>query len=104
MGIVLEISSKNYADDSLMIKKALSQLEGLCMAYGGYVQSEPSEKFGWTFYKIGFKPELQNGIETKFADMLSKYRWSKDDERFAKFMQDYFRAKNIDVKVKVANI
>ncbi len=55
MDIVLEIGSKNYADDLLAIKKALSHMESLVNGYNGYVLSNPSPKFGWTFFKLAIK-------------------------------------------------
>ena len=52
MNIVLEVGTKNYVDDLLSIKKALSHMESLLGCYNGYVVSEPSTKFGWTFFKF----------------------------------------------------
>jgi len=103
MGIVLEVSTKNYEDDVFAIKRALSHMETLVSGYNGYMLSDPETKFGWTFFKIAFKPNLQEGIEKKFDDMLKKYRFSNHEERFAKFMTDYFNSKNCDVKIRVAD-
>lgn len=101
MAITLEISTKNYSDDSFGIKRALSHMETLIGAYNGYVFSEPSENFGWTFFKITFKADLHEGIAAKFADMLTRYRSGKPEEKFAEFMRDYFASKNCKVKVRV---
>ena len=98
--MVLEIGTKNYEDDLLSIKKALSHMESLLGAYNGYVLGEPSSKFGWTFFKLVFKPNLQNGIEVKFSDMLAKYQWSDDQQKFVKFMTAYFGSKGCELKVK----
>ena len=103
MNIVLEIGTKNYVDDLLSIKKALSHMESLVDGYNGYVLSEPSSKFGWTFFKLRFKPNLQNGIEKKFSDMLAKYEWDDQPQKFAKFMTDYFISRGCDVKVKLSD-
>jgi len=103
MDIVLEIGTKNYVDDLLSIKKALSHMESLLGCYNGYSLSEPSNKFGWTFFKLAFKPNLQNGIEEKFSDMISKYQWSDQSEKFVKFMTDYFNSKGCDVKIKMSD-
>ena len=103
MNIVLEVGTKNYADDLLSIKKALSHLESLVDGYNGYVLSEPSPKFGWTFFKIMFKSNLQNGIEEKFSDMIIKYQANDQAEKFAKFMTDYFTSRGCDVKIKISN-
>ena len=101
MDITLEISTKNYLDDLIAIKKALSHMESLLGTYNGYLLSEPTSNFGWTFFKLAFKPNLQSGIEEKFADMLNKYRWSNPSEKFAKFMTDYFNSRGCNVRIKI---
>ncbi|HJJ23354.1 MAG TPA: hypothetical protein OQH54_06540 [Nitrosopumilus sp.] len=103
MSMVLEVGTKNYIDDLLSIKKALSHMESLVGGYNGYVLSEPSSKFGWTFFKLVFKPNLQNGIEEKFSDMLAKYQWSDQPQKFAKFMTDYLHSRGCDVTIKTAD-
>ncbi|MDH3765808.1 MAG: hypothetical protein OER82_08360 [Nitrosopumilus sp.] len=103
MNITLEVGTKNYTDDLLAIKKALSHVESLVGAYNGYTLSEPSSKFGWTFFKLAFKPDLQNGIEEKFSDMLGKYQWSDQSQKFTKFMTDYFVSRGCDVKIKTVD-
>ena len=100
MSIVLEIGTKKYEDDLLSIKKALSHMESLLGVYNGYVLGEPSSKFGWTFFKLAFKPNLRKGIEEKFSDMLAKYQWSDNQQKFVKFMTDYFDSRGCDVKIK----
>ncbi len=101
MSMVLEVGTKNYADDLLSIKKALSHMESLVGGYNGYILSEPSSKFGWTFFKLAFKPNLQNGIEEKFSDMLAKYRSSNQSQKFVQFLTDYFHSKGCDVRIKM---
>ena len=103
MNVVLEIGTKNYADDLLSIKKALSHMESLLGCYNGYSLSEPSTKFGWTFFKLGFKPELQTGIEEKFSGMLEKYPWTDQPQKFVKFMTDYFLSRGCNVKIKLSD-
>ena len=102
MDIVLEISTKNFVDDLVSIKKAMSHMETLLGCYNGYLLSEPTTNFGWTFFKLAFKPDLQSGIEEKFADMISKYRWGKPHEKFGKFMEDYLKTRGCDVRIKIS--
>ena len=101
MNTVFEISTKNYGDDLLVIKKTLSHMETLVGSSNGYTLSEPSSKFGWTFFKLSFKPTLQNGIEEKFADMLNKYRLNNQSQKFTQFMTDYFKSKGCNIKIKI---
>ena len=102
MDYVLEIGTKNYENDLFLIKKAMSHMESLVGGYNGYALSEPSSKFGWTFFKMGFKPNLQNGIEEKFSDMINRYQVSDHAEKFAKFIEDFFISKGCDVKIKIS--
>ena len=76
-------------------------METLVGIYEGYSLSEPSSKFGWTFFKLSFKPKLQQGIEEKFVSMLDKYRWSNQSQKFTKFMTDYFLAKGCNIRIKL---
>ena len=104
MGVTLEVSTKNYVNDKLAVKMALSHMETLVGSVNGYMLSEPYSKFGWTFFKIALKPELQEGIEKKFADMIEKYQWSNPTEKFTKFMTDFFASKGCDVKIKAVSV
>ena len=101
MDTVFEISTKNYADDLLLIKKTLSHMETLVCSSNGYALSESSSKFGWTFFKLSFKPNLQNGVEEKFADMLNKYRLNNTSQKFTQFMTDYFQSKGCNIRIKM---
>ncbi len=100
MSMVLEVGTKNYVDDLLSIKKSLSHMETIVEQYNGFVLSEPETKFGWTFFKLAFKPNLQTGIEEKFADMLQKYRSGDQPQKFANFMIDYFHSRDCDAVIK----
>ncbi|MGY5152232.1 MAG: hypothetical protein ACW9XA_08185 [Candidatus Nitrosopumilus sp. bin_6a] len=103
MDLVLEIGTKNYDNDLFLIKKAMSHMETLVGGYNGYALSEPSSKFGWTFFKMAFKPNLRNGIEEKFSDMIIKYQANDQAEKFAKFIADYFISKGCEVKIKISD-
>ena len=103
MSIVLEVGTKNYADDLLSIKTALSHLETLVGEHNGYLLSEPSSKFGWTFFKLAFKPNLQTGIEEKFSDMLVKYQSGDQPQKFVDFITDYFHSRGCDITIKKAD-
>ena len=99
--MILEIGTTNYSDDLLCIKKAMSHMESLLGAYNGYTVSDPSERFGWTFFKMVFRPDLRAGIEDRFADMLARYRSKDPGQRFAEFVADYLDSKGCKVRVSV---
>lgn len=95
------MGTKDYATDVVLLKKAMSQMESLLSAYNGYALSEPTSKFGWTFFSMAFKADLQQKIEQRFADMISQYRWGSSDEKFTKFMQKYLHARGCNVELKL---
>ena len=78
-------------------------METLVDGYNGYVISESESKFGWTFFKLAFKPNLQNGIEEKFSDMLKKYNTKDQQEKFTEFITDYFISKGCNVKIDIVD-
>ena len=78
-------------------------METIVEQYNGYTLSEPEFKFGWTFFKLSFKPNLQNGIEKKFFDMLEKYRGNDQPQKFVLFITDYLHNKNCDVSIKIVD-
>lgn len=100
MGTTFEVSTKNYDDDKLRVKMALSHIETLCGCPNGYLLSEPYSKFGWTFFKIAIKGEFEDAIQNKFGDMIEKYKWSNPTEKFTKFMTDYFASKGCNIRIK----
>ena len=102
MTIILSVGTRDHATDSVLVKKAMSQMESLVGSYNGYALSEPSARFGWTFFQMAIKPELREGIESRFADMIKRYGWDKPDAKFAKFMGDYLKARGCAVEVKLA--
>ena len=99
--IILEVDTKDYPTNVVLLKKAMSQIESLLMIYNGYALGEPSSRFGWTFFQMAVKPELRQGIESHFSDMIRRYGWGKPEVKFAKFMGDYLQARGCDVKVKL---
>lgn len=101
MSITFEVSTKNFTDDKLAMKIAMSQMETLVGGANGYAFSEPYDKFGWTFFKMAIKGDLQDAIERKFTDMFAKYRGNNPDEKFTDFLTDYFGSKGCLVKLKI---
>lgn len=100
MATILEIASTNYEDDIFKIKKALSHLQTTCEITDGYLLSKPVSKFGWTFCQLLLKPAFNYNIEKKFSDMIKRYK-GKNDEKFTKFMQDFFQARDCTIKLKL---
>ncbi|MDX1441514.1 MAG: hypothetical protein R3237_03560 [Nitrosopumilaceae archaeon] len=101
---ILEVSTKNLVSDRLALKMALSHLETAVGSAGGFQIDEPYTNMGWTFFKLTIKPDFQRRIEEKFGDMIGKYKWKNQDEKFTHFMKDYLDAKNCNVGIKFISL
>ena len=98
---IYEISSTNYLDDKFAINNALSAMAAQCGLTNEFGFGEPTSRFGWTFFKLLIKPDLQMKIEQKFGDMIKKSKGTKFEEKFVNFLSDYFQSKGCKVKVKL---
>jgi hypothetical protein len=99
--VSFEIGTTNYSDDSFNIKRAMSHIETQVHTMNSFALSEPTSKFGWTFFKLAIRTDLRMGIEDKFSDMIQRYKDKNPEEKFTKFMSDYFESRGSNVKVKL---
>jgi hypothetical protein len=101
---VFEISSTDYIEDKRLINNALVDMAAQCGVESDFQFGNPTSKFGWTFFGLWLKPNLQMQIETKFADMIKKSKGSKNEEKFTNFMSDYFKSKGCKAKIKMTDV
>ena len=100
MTTIIEIGTTNYDEHILPIKKALSHLQTNCEVTDGYLISEPTSKFGWTFFQLLLKSSFHDNIEKNFSDMIQKYR-GKKEEKLLNFLSDFFESRGSKVKLKL---
>ena len=96
-----ELSVTNYEVNIKLLTKSLDELQSLLEINNGYGLSKPISRFGWTFLNLIFTENFQVKIETKFSEMIEKYRGKEQKEKFAKFMTDYFSSRGCNVKLKM---
>lgn len=101
---VFDVSSTDYLEDKRLINNALSDMAAQCGMQNDFEFSNPTSKFGWTFFKLLVKPNLQMEIEARFADMIKRSKGSKHEEKFVNFMSDYFHSKGCKVKIKMVDV
>jgi len=87
---LFEIGTTNYSDDSFNIKRAMSHIQTQIHTMNSYVFSEPTSKFGWTFFKLAIKSDLRMGIEQKFTDIIQHYRIKKTRRKIYKIYVGLF--------------
>lgn len=101
---VFDVSSTDYLEDKRLINNALSDMAAQFGMQNDFEFGTPTSKFGWTFFKLWIKPNLQQQIEIRFADMIKKSKGSKHEEKFTNFMSDYFLSKGCKVKIKMIDV
>lgn len=101
---VFDVSSTDYMEDKRLINNALSDMAAQCGMQNDFEFGSPTSKFGWTFFKLWIKPNLQAQIEIKFADMIKKSKGSKLEEKYTNFMSDYFQSKGCKVRIKMIDV
>ncbi len=101
MNILFEISTTDYEKNKEFVTKALDDLQKLCEINDGYQFSQPTSRFGWTFFKLWLKPNLFLKIDENFSDKIKKAKGRKQNVKFSNFMTDFFVSNGCDVKLKL---
>jgi len=60
---VFQLSTRNYDEEIILVKKAMSELENTCNVKNGYEISEPFMTAGWTFFNVKLSSEIFSIIE-----------------------------------------
>jgi hypothetical protein len=98
---VYEVSSVDYLEDKRLINNALSDMAAQCGLQNEFEFGSPTSRFGWTFFKLWLKSNLQFQINEKFYDMIKKSKGDKPEEKFTNFLSDYFQSKGCNAKIKL---
>jgi len=101
---IFDVSSTDYVEDKRLINNALADMAAQCGVQNDFEFGNPTSKFGWTFFGLWVKPNLQMQIELKFADMIKKSKGNKHEEKFTSFMSDYFQSKGCKAKIKMTDV
>ena len=99
--VVFEIATTKYEEDRKLVSSIMEELQSLCGVSGGFLFSEPVEKFGWTFFKVLFKGELISGMQEKLGGQIAHSKGKKPDEKFTEFVTKFFESKNYKVRMKI---
>ncbi len=98
---ILEIATTKYETDRELISSAMESLQSLCGIKDGFLMSKPVERFGWAFFKVLIKYELESAMQLKLDDQITHSEGKKLEEKFVSFMTKLFENNNAKVKVKL---
>lgn len=95
---LFQLSTRKYKEEILLVKRAMSELEGICNVKDGCIISEPFNRAGWTFFNIQLSPDLTNVIETSgMMDGALGYRIA---EQLKNFLGHFLEARGIQARIE----
>jgi len=95
---VFQLSTRNYDEEIILVKKAMSELEDTCKVKNGYEISEPFTKAGWTFFNVKLSSEMFSIIEK--SGMMDGALGFRIAEQFKNFLGHYLESKGSEVRIK----
>ena len=100
MVYVLEFSTTKFVEDQILVIEIMNSVQKLCKLTDGYAVSEPTSKFGWTFFSIAINSNLYLEISQEFNDMIKKAKGNKPEEKFGNFMSNFLESQGCKIRVK----
>ena len=103
MVYVLEFSTTKFVEDQILVIEVMNNVQKLCKLSDCYAVSEPTSKFGWTFFSIAINSNLYLAISQEFNDMIKKAKGNKPEEKFGNFMSNFLESQGCKIRVKFAD-
>ena len=98
MNPLFEISTRNYDEEIILVKKAMSELEKKCKTTNGYTIGEPSNMAGWTFFNIQLSQEMVSIIED--SGMMEGALGYRIGEQLKNFLGHFLESYGSQVRIK----
>jgi len=98
---VFQLSTRNYDEEIILVKKAMSELEDTCKVKNGYEIFEPFTTAGWTFFNVKLSSEIFSIIEK--SGMMEGALGFRIAEQLKNFLGHYLESKGSQVRIKPIN-
>lgn len=98
MNPLFQLSTRSYEKEIPIVRKALEDLQNECNVKDGYTITEPSSKFGWTFFNIQISQEMSEIIEK--SGMMEGALGFSIGEQLTNFVGHYLETKGSNVRIK----
>ncbi len=95
---LFQLSTRKYKEEIPQVKKAMSQLEGICNVKDGCMISEPFNRDGWTFFNIQLSPELTSVIET--SGMMEGTKGYRIAEQLKNFLGHFLKSRDVQARIE----
>lgn len=95
---LFQLSTRNYSEEIIIVKKALAELENNCKVTNGYELSEPVRRAGWAFFNVKLSPEMTLIIEK--SGMMEGAQGYRFPEQLKNFLGHFLETKGSNVRIK----
>ena len=95
---LFQLSTRKYKEEIGLVKKAMTELQGLCNVKDGCIISEPFTRAGWTFFNIQLSSELLSKIET--SGMMEGAGGYRIAEQLKNFLGHFLEARGIQARIE----
>ncbi len=96
---LFQLSTRKYKEEINLIKKAMTELEGICNVKDGCIISDPFNRAGWTFFNIQLSSELLSKIET--SGMMEGAGGYRIAEQLKYFVGHFLDSRGIHVRIEI---
>ena len=95
---LFQLSTRKYDEEIELVKKAMTDLEGICKVENAYIIGEPFTKAGWTFFTIQISSEMVSVIET--TGMLEGALGYRIPEQLKNFLGHFLESRGSQVRIE----
>lgn len=97
MRAVFQLSTRKYAEEIGLVRKAMVELEQKCGVKNGYIIGEPFAKAGWTFFNVELSVEMTAIIEK--SGMMEGALGYRIAEQLKNFLGHFLELRGSNVRV-----
>ncbi len=98
MNPLFQLSTRNYDEEIILVKKAMDELQKICKMENSYEISEPSSMAGWTFFNVQLNQEMFHFIEK--SGMMKGALGYRIGEQFKNFLGHFLELHGSQVRIK----
>ncbi len=95
---LFQLSTRKYKEEIELIKKAMTELEGICNVKDGCIINESFNRSGWTFFNIQLSEELFSKIE--MSGMMQGAGGYKIAEQLKNFLGHFLEVRGIQARIQ----
>ncbi len=94
---LFQLSTRSYAEEITIVRKAMGELETTCKVKNGFELGQPFTKAGWSFFNLKLSPEMALIIEK--SGMMEGAQGFRFPEQLKNFLGHYLESKGSKIRI-----